>query len=212
MRYVVGILALGGVVGIDEDVLIPFEVADRSAHGPANRNDSGKGTKTRFNFVVDGEVLLGWDGGELEIGVDEEDVAAIETEVESGQFKHAVQEETGDDEENQGKRELRSDDPFAGTETQAAIGLLSLAALHGGGEGNASGAEGRKNSEENASEDGDGDGERENAGVDQKGRGKRCCRWWKDNGPRGRFPSGQREIREARRRRRAKDIRLGVDE
>ena len=52
--------------------------------------------------------------------------------------------------------------------TQPAIGRLSLAALHGGGEGNASGAEGRKNSEENASDEGDGGSERENAGVDRE--------------------------------------------
>ena len=128
------------------------------------------GTERRrdSNFVLDSQPLRGWNASGLEIGADEEDVVAIEADVESGELKHAVEEETGDDQEDQGKCDLRTDDPFAGTKRRPVIGLFGLAALHGGGEGNASRTEGGKNAEQNTGEDGDGGGESENAAVERE--------------------------------------------
>ena len=78
------------------DWLAPSTAGNWSALFTANLNDSGQRTKTRFNFLVHRQPFVGRHGGGFQNCGHEQNVVAIETQIQAHQVHQAPQKESRD--------------------------------------------------------------------------------------------------------------------
>ena len=153
------------------DPQVPRETGGGAGEtGGANAGEGGDAVK---DTVVEGVEALRLVAGELRIGVYEEDVGAVHPHVFAAQILEGAQEQTGEGEEDQGKRNL-GDDECPG---QQAVGAPS-----GGGTGASAGvedagnigpgaAQGGSDAEKNRSQEADAESEEQHTSIGGGGEG-----------------------------------------
>jgi hypothetical protein len=146
--------------------VIPFEAADGGHYRPRGGDDAWKRAKTVLQIFEGGEVAIRRHFGGFQVGAHKEHVVAVESDVQSDELHETAQKQTGGDQQDQRKSHLRSNNPFSGTESRAAVTLVRLAAFHRGRQRDPRRAHRREYAEQRSCENSDGCSERQHMSVE----------------------------------------------